>query len=63
VTGTYASAGEPIARVPKAAREIILRGTRRTLEIKQIFVKIFFISLGIEQYISLRFQHRPIYFL
>jgi len=33
----YTSAGEPMARVPKVARETILRGTRRTLEIKDIF--------------------------
>ena len=33
----YRSAGEPMARVPKVARETILRGTLRTFEIKQIF--------------------------
>jgi len=37
------STGEPMARVPKVARETILRGMRRTLEIKDIFVKIFYI--------------------
>jgi len=39
---TYTSAGEPMARVPKVARETILFGTRRTVEIKQVFVKIFY---------------------
>src|SRR6218665_4204300 len=31
------SAGEPMARVPQVAREMILRGTHRTLEIKDLF--------------------------
>jgi len=39
----YVSAGEPMARMPKVAWETILRGTRRTLEIKEIFLKIFYI--------------------
>jgi len=34
-----------MARVPKMARETILRGTRHTLEIKQICVKIVYIYL------------------
>src|SRR6218665_2972385 len=40
---TQESAGEPMARVPKVAHETILCGTRRTLTIKQICVKIFYI--------------------
>jgi len=35
----YISAGEPMARVPKVARERFMRGTRHNLEIKQICVK------------------------
>jgi len=35
--GAYSSAGEIMARVPKVASETIWRGTRCTLEIKQIF--------------------------
>jgi len=39
---TYISGGEPMARVPKVARETILRGTRRTLEIKEFFLIFYF---------------------
>jgi len=35
-TTDYCSAGEPMARVPMVAREMILHSTRRTLEIKEI---------------------------
>ena len=61
----YTSAGEPMACVPKVARETILRGTRRTLKIKQyFFLNILYFthrSLGIGQYVILRFQHLQLF--
>jgi len=42
VNTAYISAGEPMARVPKVARETILSGTRRTFKITEISVKIFY---------------------
>jgi len=52
----YHSAGEPMARVPKVAREAILRGTRRSLEINKfvlILVAWEIIEIAIQHFIMI----------